>query len=206
MNWISGTEPASEAERDATASTLTQFVTELRTFGDGPVPDPTPELEALLRGSSVVTLAAWRTARQRSRPHRALIIATAAAVVITGTGVAAANDTLPQPAQRFVSGVVNDFTPLHIDAPGIVPRKPHPRPIAPPKPSPATDDPPAPAAEASPTAQQGDSHATPDTPETPETSGTPGREPSHAESGPGAEDSAVVSKNPAPGASDHHTD
>lgn len=194
MSWTSETESGSPTEGDSMAATLTQFVTELRAFGDGPVPDPTPELEALLGGSSVVSLADWRVQRQRSRPHRAFVVATVAAAVVTGTGVAAANDTLPQPAQRFVSGVVNDFTPLHIDAPVIVRPKPHPRPIAPPKRSPATEDSPAPPAKATDTARDEDGHATPDTPRS---------EPGHSDSGPGAEDSAVASENAARDATDH---
>ncbi|MDQ2748832.1 MAG: hypothetical protein M3Y44_04795 [Actinomycetota bacterium] len=191
MSWASWTESGPQAESDWTAATLTQFVAELRALGDGPPPDPTPEVEALLRGSSVATLAAWR-----QRSHRAIVIGTVAAAVITGTGVAAATDTLPRPAQRFVSGVVNDYTPLHIDAPGMVPRTPHLRPIPRPKPSPANGDVVAPPAKAPNTVHDDDSRAPTAPARDPSPTGTRGR----------AEDSAATSEHPAPGASDHPSD
>jgi len=167
-------------------ATLTQFVTELRAFGDGPSPEPTPELDALLGGSALTALAGRRRQRHPSLQHRALIIGAVASAVITGTGVAAATDTLPQPAQRFVSGVVNDLTPFHLNAPGTERRKNHRLPTAPAaKPSPATEDSPTPAGEASGSRNDdGDP-----------TRNVPGSDAGSANGGPGSENSDAGSEN-----------
>lgn len=88
---------------------LAQFLGDVRALGTGPAPEPSEELAAYLgRPASELD-------ERRSRRHRrAALIATAAACTVTLTGVAAAADVLPGPAQRMVSRVVNDTTGLHI--------------------------------------------------------------------------------------------
>ena len=91
-----------------------QFLTDLRTLGDGPAPLPSDELAALFSGASSMTAA--RHGRSIFARHRVgLVIAAAAMSTAALTGVAAAHDRLPQPAQTVVARVVNDLTPFHVD-------------------------------------------------------------------------------------------
>src|SRR5690242_6549598 len=88
---------------------LTTFLSQLRALGEGPAPEPSPEVEALLGGAVLLR-------PRRSRLLRRVAVAAAAAVVLmVATAVAAAHHSLPAPAQRMVSNVVNLVTPFHID-------------------------------------------------------------------------------------------
>jgi type IV secretory pathway VirB10-like protein len=103
---------------------VTRFLTELRALGEAPAPTPTPELAALLDGAVQLALV-------RRHVRRALVrVALVAAAIIVAMTVAAANHSLPQPAQRMVSNVVNELTPFHID-----PALPATGPVPPPPPT-----------------------------------------------------------------------
>ena len=103
---------------------VTQFLTDLRALGDGPAPPPSDELAALFSGASSITAA--RQGRSVFARHRVgLVIAAAAMSTAALTGIAAAHDRLPQPAQTVVARVVNDLTPFHVD-PSHVPPVTHP--------------------------------------------------------------------------------
>ncbi|HEV7205178.1 MAG TPA: hypothetical protein VGN18_11245 [Jatrophihabitans sp.] len=110
-----GQAPAAGDPGAAESAAVTRFLDDLRSLGEGPAPEPSPELAALLAG--VPTLAAAR----RHRPRIVRRVALIAAAVVAGTTLAAANHQLPAPAQRVVSNVVNDLTPFHIDNPHPVP-------------------------------------------------------------------------------------
>jgi len=105
---------------------VTHFLTELRALGDGPAPEPSRELAALLAGAHpffarrVLVQAAVRTAL-------------VAALVLGLLVAAAANHSLPQPAQKVVSHVVNVLTPFHIDSRDLPPATtvPTPPPVLP---------------------------------------------------------------------------
>lgn len=104
-------------------ASVTQFLLDLRALGEGPVPEPSDELAALLGGVTLLARRrrhAWTVARR---------VALGAAVLVAGTTVAAASHSLPQPAQRVVSNVVDTLTPFHID---LQPRRHVPAPSAPP--------------------------------------------------------------------------
>jgi len=105
---------------------VTQFLTDLRALGDGPAPPPSDELAALFSGASSLTAA--RHGRSVFARHKVgLVIAAAAMSTAALTGVAAAHDRLPQPAQTVVARVVNDLTPFHVDpSHGHVPPATHP--------------------------------------------------------------------------------
>lgn len=102
------------AGRPPTPSTdtaaIAHFLGELRSLGEAPAPAPTPKLDAIFAGAVPLRR------RRRSGPvaRRAVLIAVA---VIAGVVTAAANHTLPAPAQRVVSNVVNSVTPFHIGGP-----------------------------------------------------------------------------------------
>jgi hypothetical protein len=93
---------------------VTQFLSDLRVLGEDPAPAPSAELAALFAGAS--SLAVARARRSTLARHRVGLAIAAIAVSTAGlTGVAAAHDSLPQPAQLVVSRVVNDLTPFHVD-------------------------------------------------------------------------------------------
>lgn len=96
---------------------VSQFLAELRHFADEPAPPPSAELAAVFAGATSLTATALAPRRpDRGRRRRNALLAAAVSVAaVSVTGVAAANDTLPQPAQRVVSSWVNDLTPFHID-------------------------------------------------------------------------------------------
>jgi type IV secretory pathway VirB10-like protein len=112
---------------------VTRFLTDMRALGEAPAPTPTPELAALLDGA--VPLDAVRRHLRRALVRAVLV----AAAIIVAVTVAAANHSLPQPAQRMVSNVVNELTPFHIDpvlpaADPVLPPAPTRRPAPSPKP------------------------------------------------------------------------
>ena len=92
---------------------VAQFLIELRNLGSGAAPEPSREVAALLGGGPLV----WRRrARIASR------VALTAAAAVTVLVLAAARHSLPAPAQRVVSNVVNVVTPFHISPdPATVP-------------------------------------------------------------------------------------
>lgn len=155
---------ADRSAADPGPDAVTQFLTDLRSLADGPAPAPSAELLAAFGGA--VPLAS------RRRPARRVLAAAAAVAVLGGTGVAAARNQLPEPAQRLVSRVVDVLTPFHLDPADRVAPKPAPNVPALPLPSQS----PTPAAPAGP----GD---------TPDPSGTEdhrGGTPSGSEDGTGA--------------------
>ena len=109
---------------------VTRFLTELRALGDGPPPEPSAELAALLGGATPLL-------SRRALVRTALRTAAVAAILLGVLVVAAANHSLPAPAQRVVSNVVNVLTPFHIGRdhpqPVIEPPRPgdKPRPVVP---------------------------------------------------------------------------
>lgn len=110
------------------------FLLALRALGESPAPAPTPELAALIGGAVAI-----RNHPYRRHAVRALLAAAALVAALVG---AAANHSLPQPAQRVVSNLVDNLTPFHID-PGSPP--PPPAPSQSPNPGPGrtgTDEPP----------------------------------------------------------------
>lgn len=116
------------------ASAVTRFLAELHSLGEGPVPAPTPELQAMFDGASSAP------PRRPRRPRAPLVrrAALVAAAAVIGTTTAAANHTLPQPAQRVVSDVVNTLTPFHINGGDGLP--PRPAPAVPPAHRPPSND------------------------------------------------------------------
>lgn len=110
------------AEAGPGTPALGRLLGELRALGTGPVPTPSAELDAYLgtpRGVESLD------ARRHRRARRAALVGVAAACTVTLTGVAAASDVLPGPAQRVVSRVVNDTTGLHIGGDSGSDRTPH---------------------------------------------------------------------------------
>jgi hypothetical protein len=91
------------------------FLVELRALGDGHPPDPAPEVAALIGGAIPL----------RTHPHRraAVRAALVASLLLAALIGAAAKHSLPQPAQRVVSNVVNSFTPFDI-GPNRIPAAP----------------------------------------------------------------------------------
>ena len=110
---------------------VTEFLAELKLLGEGPAPEPTPELQALFAG--VPSIAAARRNRGPLVRRAALI----AAATVLGTTAAAAGHSLPQPAQGVVSDVVNTLTPFHISEDDGLP--PHRMPQQPPADRPGGD-------------------------------------------------------------------
>ncbi len=118
----------------AAADLVTGFLAELRAFADGPAPEPSAELLAAFGGASPLS------ARRRQRAGRLgtgslgarrLTAVAAAAVTAVGlTGVAAARNELPGPAQRMVARVVEVLTPFDLDPAQRVAPKPS-RPVVP---------------------------------------------------------------------------
>jgi hypothetical protein len=100
---------------------LAGFVEELRAFGDGAPPPVDDSLEALFSGATPLA----RNGR------RAAVIALVSAAVLGGSiGTAAAN-SLPDPAQRFVAGVVRTLTPFDLPTPASNAKQPVPLPKKP---------------------------------------------------------------------------
>ena len=116
------------------ADEVTRFLTELRALGDGPPPTPSAELTALLGGATPLL-------SRRAVVRTVLRSAAIAAVLLGVLIVAAANHSLPAPAQRVVSNVVNDLTPFHIGnnqpQPVIEPPRPSDKPTPTHRPTPS---------------------------------------------------------------------
>ena len=96
---------------------LDEFVAGLRRLGDAPAPPPSRELAAALSGVAVLDRVERRDRAVHRRLHRPvatrrhLLVAAAAALVLT-LASSQIRDRLPQPAQRFVSDVVQLLTPF----------------------------------------------------------------------------------------------
>lgn len=101
---------------------VARFLVALRSLGDAPAPAPAPAVAALIGGAVPIRSRAMRRAALRAGLGAAAVLA-----VLVG---AAANHSLPQPAQRVVSNFVNDLTPFD-----IAPNQP---PAAPTTPTPAS--------------------------------------------------------------------
>jgi hypothetical protein len=85
---------------------VARFLTELRALGEGPPPPRSSEVSALISGVQLL---------HRHRAYRVVVrTALVAAALVAGLVVAAAQDGLPQPAQRVVSNVVDNLTPFQI--------------------------------------------------------------------------------------------
>lgn len=94
---------------------VTQFLAELRQFADEPAPPPSAELAALLGGATPIQFGAARKGSKGRHRRNVAVVTMVSVAALSATGVAAANDSLPQPAQRVVTSVVNDLTPFHIN-------------------------------------------------------------------------------------------
>jgi hypothetical protein len=93
------------------------FLLALRALGEGTPPEPGPQLAALLGGAVPM-----RSHHHRRRVLRGAGVAAALVAALVG---AAANHSLPQPAQRVVSNLIDNLTPFHI-GPGSTPQVPTP--------------------------------------------------------------------------------
>jgi len=102
---LSGTAPAPEP--------LAGALLALRGAGGRDAPAPSAELAALLGGPVVVD----ELARRRRAARLTFGVVLAGTATLTLSGVAAAHDALPGPAQRVVTTIVNDLTPFSIDVP-----------------------------------------------------------------------------------------
>jgi hypothetical protein len=108
---------------------VTAFLADLRALGQREPPTPCADLAALFAGASPIGIVRRRRAGRSRRRRMRFAVAAAAATTIGLTVVAAANDKLPQPAQRVVSRLVDVLTPFHVDpaaAPAVVPVKERP--------------------------------------------------------------------------------
>jgi len=90
---------------------VAEALADLRSFGNGPAPTPSPALAALL---DPVVVPLHPSVQVRRRSHRGAWISAAAAALVVGTGVAAAQQALPEGMQHLVSSVINDVTPFHV--------------------------------------------------------------------------------------------
>jgi hypothetical protein len=106
---------------DGAADAVTRFLLELRDLASVPAPVPCAELAAAFAGVAPLRVLAPTTARRR-----ALVLGAVAAATTSLTGVAAAANVLPAPAQRLVSRVVHDITPFQFGPGG-----PHPPAVVP---------------------------------------------------------------------------
>jgi len=94
---------------------------ELRALGDGPPPPVGDELAALFAGAVPIA----RNGR------KAAVIALVSAAVLGGTVGTAAANSLPDPAQRFVAGVVRTLTPFDLPTPADDSKATRPTPVVP---------------------------------------------------------------------------
>lgn len=88
---------------------LTGLVAELRAVGAGTPPPVGDELEALFTGNAIPI--------SSRRGRRVAVIALVGAAALGGTLGTAAADSLPNPAQRFVSDVIGILTPFDLPTP-----------------------------------------------------------------------------------------
>ena len=89
---------------------LDAILWEMHELGQSPAPQPSPELSALLqKGLPDIR-------RRRARRRNVMVgAAVVGAMTVSLTGIAAANDSLPGRSQGVVAGVINGFTPFHVD-------------------------------------------------------------------------------------------
>jgi hypothetical protein len=113
MNDGPGVRRAAGGRATAGDDEVTHFLTELRALGESAPPQPSPQLSALLSGAHPIF-------GRRAIIKIALRTALIAALIIGALVIAAANHSLPRPAQKVVSHVVNVLTPFHIGR-GITP-------------------------------------------------------------------------------------
>jgi len=88
---------------------LTGLVAELPAIGAGAPPPVGDELEALFTGNAIPI--------SSRRGRRVAVIALVGAAALGGTLGTAAADSLPNPAQRFVSDVIGILTPFDLPTP-----------------------------------------------------------------------------------------
>lgn len=88
---------------------LDAILWEMHELGNLPAPHPSPELSALLlKGLPDIR-------RRRARRRNVMVgAAVVGAMTVSLTGMAAANDSLPGRSQGVVAGVINGFTPFHV--------------------------------------------------------------------------------------------
>jgi hypothetical protein len=92
---------------------VAQALSALRAFVPEQAPAPSVELAALLSGGVVTSLALVRSRKRRI----ALASSALAATVVVGTGVAAASNTLPEGAQRFLNHFSHKYLPFEFPSP-----------------------------------------------------------------------------------------
>lgn len=109
-------------------------------YVDDTVPEPSPELAALLAGAAKVVRAPFGTRRAR------LLVAGAVALGAVGVGgvAAAATNELPSGAQQFVAEFSERYLPFHLPRPEVAPEADDEAPEPPPVVTTDGDDEPAP--------------------------------------------------------------
>lgn len=107
---------------------VARFLVELRTLSSASAPPPSAEVAALIAGTRPV---------RRTRVYRRVVVRSGliAAALLAALVGAAANHSLPQPAQRVVTNFVNDLSPFDI-APNPAPVTHTPSPTHSPSPQP----------------------------------------------------------------------
>ena len=90
---------------------LTSALAALRRTAVRPAPTPRAGLAELLAAGSVVD---ELTAHRTRTGVKLFVVAAGVAATLTLSGVAAANDALPDPAERVVTDVINTLTPFNI--------------------------------------------------------------------------------------------
>src|SRR5437660_10446894 len=100
---------------------LAAVLAALRATAERPVPEPSAALAKLLESGQPFDELARR--RRRRIVAGAVVVG---ATSLTLSGVAAAHDALPGPAQSVVRGIINAITPSDIDAPHRGPSQPGP--------------------------------------------------------------------------------
>jgi hypothetical protein len=104
---------------------LAATLAELRALGTGQAPAPSAALAALFGSNDGID---EFSGRRRLRDRRGLVAGIAvagASATLALSGVAAAHDALPGPAEGVISGIVNSVTPFHIDSDDPVPARPN---------------------------------------------------------------------------------
>jgi hypothetical protein len=109
------------AGRGEATDPLTSALVALRQTGVRAVPEPSAALAGLLMNG----LPTDEFSRHRRRAARITFgVVVAGTATLTLSGVAAAHDALPSPAQGVVTNIVNDLTPFQIGRDGGAPRPP----------------------------------------------------------------------------------
>ncbi len=102
------------------ADPLTGALRALRGEAGRVAPEPTPALAELLGDGPPPD----ELGRRRRAARITIGVVVAGSATLALSGVAAAHDALPDPAQRVVTDIVNDLTPFHIGPGQRVPRLP----------------------------------------------------------------------------------